>query len=191
MTILQPSHAPAIANSTLRSMRFQIQPTEGEFARACNAMAQAALPPSRSTPIVVGLYVLVILAAFALTPSTWLPTALIGMGAVLVTSLALEAEGRARIRRVQREDTHALETHYVELNGEGVRSWCAHNEARCAWSDLIKVTENDEFFVFLRTGGNGSSLPKRLLDADMDAELRAQLREWAAPGTLSLRDGKQ
>lgn len=171
-------------------MRFEIQPREGELARAGDALAKAALPRSRADLIVAGLYALVILAAFTLTPSTRWTTSLIGIGAVLATSLALEAHGRARLRRLQRDDAHALETHYVEFDDEGVRSWCAHNEARCAWSDLVNVTETDEFFVFLRTGGNGITLPKRLLDAESDADLRARLRERAAPRILSLRESR-
>jgi hypothetical protein len=112
----------------------------------------------------------------------------IGIAAVIATVTALQAEGRSRIRRLQTEDPHARETHYVELSPEGVRAWCAHVDARYAWADFAKVVENNEFYLFVRAGGTGTAIPKRLLDGEGDAELRRWIKEWAIDHGASLTE---
>jgi len=49
-------------------VRFEIDPQPDETRRACAAIAQAALPPSRGGLIIVALYAAVITAAYFLTP---------------------------------------------------------------------------------------------------------------------------
>src|ERR1041385_6754867 len=160
-------------------MRFQIESTPEETRRSCAAIVQAALPPSRANYVVVLLYVAVGVVAYLLTPATRVATFLIGVAAVAATTLALQVEGRARVRRLQVNDPHASEPHFIEVSAEGVHSWCSHVDARYPWRDFAKVTENPEFFVLARASGVGSAVPKRLLAEKEEAELRAQLREWS------------
>jgi hypothetical protein len=160
-------------------MRFQIDPSPEETRRACAAIVQASLPPSRGNLIVIGLYIAVGLAAYFLTPATRGATFIIGIVAVAATTLALQAEGRSRVRRLQANDPHARERHFLELGPEGVRAWCDHVDARYPWRDFVKVTENREFFLFVRPSGAGSAVPKRLLDQGQAAQLRSHIREWA------------
>ena len=164
--------------STQKPIRFQIEPTPGETQRACSAIVRACLPPSRRSHIMIALYVVIGAAAGLLTPSR-LMTFIIGVGAVLATESALRAESRSRVRRLQASDPHALETHYVELGPEGVHAWCGHIDARYPWQDYYRVLEDREFYLLVRPSGSGTAIPKRLLDAPRDAELRERIREWA------------
>ena len=145
-------------------LRFQIDPQPGESLRACTAIARAVLPATRGNAIVLGLYALVGIASYVFTPTTRAATFIIGLGAVLGTVFALQAEGRSRLRRLQASDPHARETHFVELTPDGLHAWCAHVDARYPWQDFSKVTENGEFYLFARQNGTGSAIPKRLLD---------------------------
>jgi len=161
------------------NLRFEIDPTPEETRRACSAIAQACLPPSRGNAILFGMYTAVGIAAYFLTPATRPVTFLIGLVAVAATALLLQAEGRSRLRRLQVEDAHARERHFVELSPEGVRAWCSHVDARYPWKDFFKVVENSEFYLFLRPSGNGSAIPKRLLDDVTETELRERIRAWS------------
>ena len=170
-------------------LRFEIEPLPGESDRACAMLLDASLPPSRGTYVVLALYGAVIFAAFLLTPDTTAATTVIGVAAVLATAKTLEAEGRSRVRRLRARDPHAAETHYVELTPEIVRTWCAHVDARYPWSEVTRVVENREFYLVARAAGGGAAIPKRLLDADRDAELRQRIREWSPDrGTHLARD---
>jgi hypothetical protein len=160
-------------------MRFEIDPTPEENRRACAAILQASLPPSRANLIVIALYAAVGVAAYSLTPATWVTTFAIGILGIAACTLALQAEARSRVRRLQVNDPHASEHHFLELTPSGVRAWCEHVDARYPWQDFTKVTENKEFYLLVRPSGTGSALPKRLLDQGRDAELRALLREWS------------
>ncbi len=160
-------------------MRIRIDPLPGESLKGCLALGAVSAPATRLNALVFALYGAVAVAAFLLTPSTRLMTTAIGIGAVLSTLLAYQWEGRARLRRLQASDPHALETHFVELGPEGVRAWCAHVDMRYRWADFSKVTENREFYLLVRRSGGGSAIPKRILDEATDAELRARIREWA------------
>jgi hypothetical protein len=131
------------------------------------------------------MYVAVGVAAYYLTPATGWATFLIGLVAVAATALLLQAEGRSRVRRLQSDDPHARETHFIELNPNGFRAWCSHVDARYPWKDFAKVTENGEFYLFLRAG-NGSAIPKRILDESTEAELRHRIRAWAPDGGAGL-----
>lgn len=161
------------------SLRFQIDPAPNETQRACQAIVQAALPPSRGNAIVLGLYALGGVAAWIFTPATFVRSAVIAIGAVAFTTMALQAEGRRRVRQLRTGDPHAQETHFVELDATGVRTWCAHIDARYPWRDFTKVAENKEFYMLVRPSGNGVAIPKRLLDEATARELRDRLREWA------------
>ena len=167
-------------------MRLEIDPVAGESARACAAIARAALPPSRAGLIMIALYGAVVAAAAILAPATLAETALVGVGAVLATATILRAEGRSRLRRAQDADPHALETHYVELGPDGVRAWCAHVDARYPWREFTKVDEDNEFYLIVRPSGSGVAVPKRLLDAASEAELRERLHAWAPDGGAGL-----
>ena len=167
-------------------LRFEIDPTPGESDRACAALLKVSLPPSRRTYVVLALYGLVILAAFTLTPETTAATTGIGVAAVLATVRALEAEGRSRVRRLGAHDPHARERHFVEVNAEGVRTWCAHIDARYPWAEVTRVVESSEFYLFARVTGGGAAVPKRLLDADRESDLRERIREWAPDRGASL-----
>ena len=167
-------------------MRFQIDPRPGESQRACGAIARVVMPPSRATLIVLGLYVVVGVAAYVLTPATRFATLAIGVAAVIGTAYALQAEGRGRLARLQADDPHALETHFVELGPEGVHAWCSHIDARYPWRDFTRIAEDREFYLFARPNGTGAAIPKRLLDATMDQALRERIREWAPERGSSL-----
>jgi hypothetical protein len=157
-----------------------------ENQRACMAIAEASLPRSRGSLIILGLYAAVVAAASFLTPTTAPATMIIGVVAILATALALHAEARRRVRRLQANDPHARETHFVELSPDGVHSWCAHVDTRYPWRDFKKVTENKEFYLFVLSSGNGSAIPKRILDDTVDAQLRSRIREWSPDGGSSL-----
>ena len=159
-------------------LQFRIDPQPGETWRACIAIAQATLPPSRRSAIMIGLYVVIIVLAFVIAPSTRPQTIVIGVGAVLATEILLRREAVGRVRRTQTQDPHALETHYIELSATGVRTWCEHVDARYPWAEYRSVTKNPEFFLLLRAGGNGTAIPKRLLDDERSLELETRLAEW-------------
>ena len=159
-------------------LQFRIDPQPGETWRACVAIAQAALPPSRRSAIMIGLYAIIIVLAFVVAPSTRLQTIIIGVGAVVATEALLRRESIGRVRRAQTQDPHALETHYVELSATGVHAWCEHVDARYPWAEYRTVAQTPEFFLLLRAGGNGTAIPKRLLDGERSRELEARLAEW-------------
>jgi hypothetical protein len=163
----------------MESLRFQIDPSPEETQRACTAIVQACLPRSRGGAILFAMYLAVGFAAYFFTPSTRPATFLIGLLAVMATALLLQAEGKARVRRLRTDDLHARETHFVELSPEGLRAWCSHIDARYPWTDFFKITENSEFYLFLRPSGNGSAIPKRLLDDAAEAQLRERIRAWS------------
>lgn len=160
-------------------MRFQIDPLKDESQRACSAIVNASLPRSRQTYFIITLYAVIVVTAFLLTPETAVTTTMIGVAAVLVTSGILQGEGQRRIRHLQSSDPHATETHFVELGPDGIRTWCAHVDSRYAWSDFGKLIENEEFYLFVRPSGTGCAVPKRLLDAGLDTELRSRVKGWA------------
>jgi hypothetical protein len=136
---------------------FEIQPVVGEAERAC-----------------------------ALTPATAVLTSILALGAAVGTITLIQMEGRARVRRLCEQDPHSRETHYIELGPVGIHSWCAHVDARYPWADFTRIVENQDFYLFVRPSGNGSAIPKRLVDPSRAEELRRQLREWAPALTASL-----
>ena len=136
------------------SLRFQIDPTPEETARACSAIARSALPSSYAL-IVLGLtYGGVVGAAEILTPATAATTVAIGFCAIAAVIYGLQRDARRRLRVVRNADPHARETHYIEVAAEGVHTWCAHVDSRYPWSDFSKVLENNEFIFFVRPSGN-------------------------------------
>ena len=76
------------------ALQFRIDRQPGETQRARMAIAQASLPPSRRSAIMIGLYGAIIVLAFVLTPSTRYLTIVIGVGAVLATEALLRREVR-------------------------------------------------------------------------------------------------
>ena len=174
-----------------RPLRFEIEPRPSETARACIAIARAAVGTDwRSFLMYIALYIALAVVAYIVTPATWLATYLIGLGAVFATSLALHGDGRWRLKRLQAADPHATETYFVELSAEGVRTGCAHVDARYRWEDYAKVLENDEFLLFVRPNGTGAVLPKRVLDDATEAVLRARIGEWAPEHSAGLASGR-
>jgi len=158
-------------------MRFEIDPLPDETSRGCAAIVQASLPRSRANLIVIASYALIGVAASLLTPATWVMTFVIGVCGIAGTTIALQMEARSRLRRLRWNDPHATERHFLELSPEGVRAWCQHVDARYPWRDFAKVTENKEFYLFVRPSGAGSALPKRLLDQERELALRALIQE--------------
>jgi hypothetical protein len=161
------------------TLRYEIDPKPDESMRACTAIAQAAMPPARGGLLILGLCVGVGVLAYFLTPSSRPETFLIGLVAIVATTYGLQAEGRRRLRRLRVDDQHARETHYVELSPDGLHTWCSHIDARYLWLDFTKVTEDREFYLFVRPSGVGSAIPKRLLDDAADQTLRLHIRQWS------------
>ena len=159
-------------------MRIEIDPVPDECLRGCLATAQSVLPPSRGTLLILALYGAVILCAFYFTPTTRAGTTLIGIGAVAVTYFALRFDGQRRLRRAWRSDPHANEATFVELSPEGLRTGCAHIDARYPWSDFAKVSESADFFLFARPSGAGAAIPKRVIAGPSEAELRRCIADW-------------
>lgn len=162
-----------------QSLRFQVDPTPGESARACAAMGRAMVATTRGTLLLLGLYAAVGVAAYVLTPATWLTTFVIGIGSIVATAYGLQTISRANMRRLQGADPHSGETHFVELSPAGVHTWCSHIDARYPWTDFAKVVENTEFYMAVRPNGTGAAIPKRLLNESEDAGLRDRIREWS------------
>jgi hypothetical protein len=160
-------------------MRFQIDPLPGETARGCTAIAQASLPTSQATAIMIATILGIYVASRLLTPTTQSMTSLIAIFAIAFMIGLSMVERSLRLRRLRRNDPHALETHFVELDQQGVRSWCSHVDARYAWQDYLKVIENKEFYLLVRSTGNGALIPKRILDKAQEEELRVRISEWS------------
>jgi hypothetical protein len=167
-------------------MRFQVEPTHNETQRACAAIVQEALPKSRIDLLLISLYAIIVAAAYFLAPGSRAITIVIGMFAAVATNYLLAAEGRRRVAALQGNDPHSMETHFVELDPSGLHTWCAHIDARFAWSEFSKITTNAEFYLFIRPSGSGASIPKRILEATTERELRARIREWAPAGSIAL-----
>jgi hypothetical protein len=167
-------------------LKFQIDPAPGETQRGCSAVVQASLPPNQASLILIALYVAVFVAAFFLTPTTRITTAVIGVAAIVASTGALQSYGRSRLRRLRESDPHSLETHFVELTPAGLHTWCAHVDARYSWQEFTKVTENREFYLFVRGSGSGAAIPKRLLNEVLDTELRDHIRDWSVDHGASL-----
>jgi len=144
------------------------------------------MPPSRGNLVMLALYGAVGIAAFLVARSTFPATFVIGLGAVAATALSLQAEGRRRLRALRGNDPHELEAHVLELSSDGIRSSCAHIEARYAWSDFVRAIENKEFYLFVRPSGAGAALPKRLLDQVTEASLRDCIARWLPDGGSGL-----
>lgn len=166
------------------SLRFQIDPSPEESQRACVAVARVCLPPSRRDLVLLVVYATVGVAAVYVTPTTTAATFFIGLLAITATAAGIELETRLRFRHLRKADPHAREPHFVEVSAEGVRSWCAHIDARYPWRDFSRITDDGEFYLFVRPSGSGSAIPKRLLDETTEAELRTRVREWAPPAKL-------
>jgi hypothetical protein len=169
-------------------MRFRVQPTPDETQRACAAIASASLPPSRAGLITLLVCALVGVAAILLARPTWLITIALTLTGLLVALYALQAEVNWRLRRARADDVHADEPYEIEVGPEGIRTWCAHVDARYTWDGITRVVETPEFYLFLRGIGGGPSIPKRLLDAESNEELRKRIREWSPDRGASLTD---
>jgi hypothetical protein len=165
-------------------MRFEIDPLPDETLKACQALVAMELPPSRWPLILLGVYGLVVAASFAFARSTMPATVFIGIGSVMLALTLWERYNRARTGRLLGRDTHGRERHFIEVDAEGVRAWCSHAESRYSWTDFTAVSETKDFILLRRSGGNGSAIPKRLLDDASDAAIRASLRQWVAEDKL-------
>jgi hypothetical protein len=149
-------------------------------------MASASLPPSWAGPITLAVYALIGVAAFLLARPTWLITFLMTGVGFLAVLLPLQAEARWRMRRAQASDPHATEPYEIEVGPAGIRAWCAHVDTRYTWDGITRVVETPEFYLFFRGPGGGPSIPKRLLDAASNEELRQGIREWSPDRGVSL-----
>lgn len=163
---------------SVTTLRFEVAPRDGESLRGCAAIVRAALPPNRASLMVYALYGLVGLGAYLLTPSR-LTTFVVGMFGAVGAMYALQIASRRRVRRLRENDRHSLETYFVDLAPEGIHTWCAHIDARYPWSDFTTVTENKEFYLFVRPSGSGVSIPKRLIDDATETTLRQRIAEWS------------
>jgi hypothetical protein len=161
------------------SVRFEIRPLSGESFKGCQALARESLPPDHSGVISFAVCFAIPIAAYLLTPSTAAATTLIAAGAIMTLILASRAHAKARLAQVRAADKHSLETHFVELDDTGARTWCAHVDARFPWHDFTRTTESAEFFLLIRPGGAGIAIPKRVVGTGA-AELRERLSVWLA-----------
>jgi hypothetical protein len=159
-------------------LRFEITPQPGENARSCAALVVSAVPKSRGTWFFVALCLGVALASFIL-PASRASTFLVGLAAVYAAVYGLQAVGRANLRQLQDQDPHSQETQFVEIGPDEIHTGCAHVSARYPWREFAKVFENTEFYLFMRATGGGAAVPKRILDAAKDEELRARIRDWS------------
>jgi hypothetical protein len=162
-------------------MRFRVQPTVDETQQACAAIASASFPPSRVGMIIYVTFAVIGLAAFLLIRSIGAIaiTILLTSAGVLAVTLAIQTEARWLSRRAQESDPHAEEPYEIEVAPEGIRTWCAHVDARYTWDGITRVIETPEFYLFLRGSMGGPFIPKRLLDAASNEELRNGIREWS------------
>jgi hypothetical protein len=160
-------------------IRFRIKPFMGEGVRGCTAVARAALGTGHANAILLAIVAAVAALAYLVTPATVARTTIIAVWAVIGTLYALQMDSRARLRRAQSRDPHALEEYSVEIGPDVVRTWCAHIDARYRWQEFTQVSENAEFYLFVRPSGSGIALPKRVLDDAGDDLLRARIREWS------------
>ena len=180
----------AINTVTTSPLRFDISPVPGEGARVCSALVGSAVPKGRGTLFFFSLCFAVALLAFLLPPST-ASAFLIGMIGVYGSFFGLQALGRANLRTLQEKDPHALETYSVEIGPHDVYTGCAHVNARYPWHEFLTVTENSEFYLFVRRNGGGAALPKRILDHSQDQLLRNRIREWAPDRGANLAKERQ
>jgi hypothetical protein len=167
-------------------MHIKVQPMAEETQRACAAVASTSQLQSHVGLIMLAVYALIGAAAFLLARPTWQTTFMIAAIGILAMHLSLRAEARRLGRRAQEGDPHAGEPYEIEVGPEGVRVWCAHVDARYTWDGLTRVVETPEFYLFLRGPGGGPSIPKRLLDAAGNNELRKKIREWSPDRGASL-----
>src|SRR5262245_54447119 len=90
------------------SLRFDIDPVQGESARGCASLIGKAVKQSRGTVLFVALCAGVVALSFIL-PGSRASTALVGLVAVNASLYGLQAIGRANIRDLQSADPHSLE----------------------------------------------------------------------------------
>jgi hypothetical protein len=162
-------------------MRFKIQPTPDETQRACAAIASTSFPPSRLGMVSNVIFAVVGLSGYLLIGSIWAIaiTILLTSAGVLAVTLAMQAEARWSSRRAQESDPHADEPYEIEVGPNGIRVWCAHVDSHYTWDGITRVSETPEFYLFLSGPSGGPFIPKRLLDAKSNEELRKGIREWS------------
>jgi hypothetical protein len=136
------------------------------------------MPKARGNLVFAGIFLGVIALSFVLPPSS-VSAFIVGFVTLYATIFGLQMAGRANIRELQAKDPHALETFFVEINEAEVRTGCAHIAASYPWSEFARVTEDNEFYLFVRTAGGGAALPKRILDGPAEQSLRACISAWA------------
>lgn len=168
-------------------MLLPLDPLDGETPRACRVMIKASMPRSYAGWVMIGVYLIIIAAAYLVTPKTWYITAYAGIFGAVFMTLALKWELQRRARRARASDAHVLEPWQIEVTAAGVRTWCDHINCRWTWSGITRVIETPEFFLFLRGPNGGPVIPKRILDAPLTAELRANVREWSPDHGASLQ----
>lgn len=169
-------------------MHLHIQPTADETQRACEAISAASLPPSRAGVISAVVFAILTATAFLLAPSTWFVAVVLAFVGLIVLFLALYAEGRWRLRKAGADDPHANEPYEIEVGPAGIRVWCAHVDGRFTWDGITSVTETPEFYLFLRGPQGGPHVPKRVLDAPGEEEIRRIIQEHSPDRGTSLKN---
>jgi hypothetical protein len=168
-------------------MLLRLDPLEGENVRASRAMTKASAPRSYANEVVLAVYAAIVAIAFLVTPKIWPATAGAGVFGAGLVIVAVAREAKWRARRARARDIHALEPWQIEVNAAGIRTWCDHIDLRHTWSGITRVIETPEFFLFLRGPNGGPVIPKRILDAALTSELRANVRDWSPDHGASLQ----
>jgi hypothetical protein len=162
------------------TLRFEIAPVPGESARACTALIASAVSKmrSRATWLLIGVGAAIGVLSILLPPSHAV-SFLVGLVGVYGSVFGMQALARANARMLRASDPHDLETYSVEVGPQDIFTGCAHVSARYPWQEFTTVTESTEFYLFVRSGGAGVAIPKRILDPSREQALRACIQEWA------------
>jgi hypothetical protein len=168
-------------------MLLRLDPLEGENVRASRAMIKPSSPRSYANEVVLAAYATIIALALLLTPKIWPATAGAGIFGAGLVIVAVAREAKWRARRARPRDAHALEPWQIEVNAAGIRTWCDHVDVHYSWSGITRAIETPEFFLFLRGPNGGPVIPKRILDAALTSELRANVRDWSPDHGASLQ----
>jgi hypothetical protein len=160
-------------------MLVRIESDPAEAIRSCQAAAAAAWPRSYAFWVLFAIYCVLGYLVGRLVPEGGVTALLLVVGGLAVAMFAVHAEGRWRMLRGLQADPHIAEPHHAEITPDGLHLWCAHVDSRFTWDGLTAVRETAEFYVFVRGTSGGPVVPKRVLTAADEAELRALVREWS------------
>jgi len=100
--------------------------------------------------------------------------ALVAIGAMVLVALSIKHTARIREEAERHEkhpDTYTLSDAGLEISG-------VDDLALMSWSSMDRVHETDRFFLFV-SGSEVQYLPKRVLDAAQEAQVRALVARHA------------